>query len=59
VERATDKTEVEISFRIVAPIVGSRSIIERMMYMPMSHKLGAAAEIALVVGLILLILATI
>jgi hypothetical protein len=29
------------------------------MYMPMSHKLGAAAEIALVVGLILLILATI
>jgi hypothetical protein len=29
------------------------------MYMPMSHKLVAAAEIALVVGLILLILATI
>jgi len=50
---------VEISFRIVAPIVGARSIIERMMYMPMSHKLVAAAEIALVVGLILLILATI
>jgi len=30
-----------------------------MMYMPMSHKLVAAAQITLVVGLIVLILATI
>lgn len=61
-ERATDKTGVEVYFGVVASLVGARSILERMRQSSTSDtafRLVAAAEIALVVAFVVVLLVTI
>jgi hypothetical protein len=59
IERATDKTGVELYFGVIASLVGARSMLARMRQSPTSDtafRLVAAAEVVLVVAFVVVLL---